>query len=71
MEKKQLDFSETEKFLEGFPVDDMKMLVLDSGLKLAEIELADSIQIKDINDIAGTLRLCYQMLCTIETKDNK
>ena len=28
MGKKQLDFSETEKFLEGFPVDDMKMLVL-------------------------------------------
>ena len=66
MEKKQFDFTETEKFLKGFPVDDMKMMVLDSGLRLAEIDLKDQNQVKDINEIAGTLRLCYQMLCTIK-----
>lgn len=66
MANMNFDFTETEKFLEGFPVDDMKMMVLDSGLKLAEIDLKDQNQIKDINEIAGTLRLCYQMLCTIK-----
>lgn len=66
MGKKQLDFSETEKFLEGFPAEDMKMMVLDSGLRVAEIDLKDQNQVKDINEIAGTLRLCYQMLCTIK-----
>ena len=66
MEKKQFDFTETEKFLEGYPTEDMKMMVLDSGLRLAEIDLKDQNQIKDINEIAGSLRLCYQMLCTIK-----
>ena len=66
MEIKKLDFSETEEFLEGFPAEDMKRMVLDSGLRLAEIELKDKNQVEDINEIAGTLRLCYQMFCTIK-----
>lgn len=66
MEKKQFDFTETEKFLEGYPTEDIKTMVLDSGLKLAEIDLADKSQIQGINEIAGTLRLCYEMLCTIK-----
>ena len=66
MANMNFDFTETEKFLEGYPTEEMKMMVLDSGLKLAEIDLKDQNQVKDINEIAGTLRLCYQMLCTIK-----
>lgn len=66
MNNKRFDFTETEKFLEGYTTEDMKMMVLDSGLRLAEIDLKDQNQIKDINEIAGSLRLCYEMLCTIK-----
>ena len=67
MEKKRFDFTETENFLNNdFSLEDMKVFVLDSGLKLAEIGLADKNQIQDINEIAGNLRLCYQILCTIK-----
>lgn len=67
MEKKRFDFTETENFLnKDFSLEDMKVFVLDSGLKLAEIGLADKNQIQDINEIAGNLRLCYQILCTIK-----
>ena len=67
MESKRFDFTETEDFLnKDFYLEDMKMFVLDSGLKLAEICLADNNQIQDINEIAGNLRLCYNLLCTIK-----
>lgn len=69
MEIKQFDFTETENFLKGYPAEDMKMMVLDSGLRLAEIDLNDQNQIKDINEIAGTLRLCHQLLCTIKNSN--
>ena len=67
MESKRFDFTETEDFLnKDFYLEDRKMFVLDSGLKLAEICLADNNQIQDINEIAGNLRLCYNLLCTIK-----
>lgn len=67
MENKRFDFTATEDFLnKDFSLENMKMFVLDSGLKLAEISLADKNQIQDINEIAGNLRLCYQLLCTIK-----
>ena len=59
------NFDELDKFLHDYPLDYMKETVAKAGLDLATLELSDAFQTKEVNDIACTLKLVYNMLYSI------